>query len=102
MLNALATNNHHQIKTVCIGGINASNVQRVLFQTGSSTGGPSLNGVAVVSAIIAADDPSKAAQDLKSLIGSRAPFAQEQSEYVVQDALVIPEIHRPNFTFDCG
>lgn len=55
-----------KIPTVAIGGLNASNVQRVMFQSKSLTKG--LDGVAVVSAIMAAQDPKAAASRLKSLI----------------------------------
>ena len=48
-----------QVKTVAIGGINALNVQRVLFQSRATTKG--LDGVAVVSGIISATDPKAAA-----------------------------------------
>jgi len=75
MLNSLVANNH-KINAVCIGGINVSNVQRVLFQTQAQSQ-RSLDGVAVVSAIIAAPDPYKAAKELKSLVQSPPRFAQE-------------------------
>lgn len=55
-----------KIPTVAIGGLNASNVQRVMFQSKSLTKG--LDGVALVSAIMAAQDPKAAASSLKSLI----------------------------------
>ena len=55
-----------KIPTVAIGGLNASNVQRVMFQSKSLT--KELDGVAVVSAIMAAQDPKAAASKLKSLI----------------------------------
>lgn len=54
------------IPTVAIGGLNASNVQRVMFQSKSPSKG--LDGVAVVSAIVAAHDPKTAASELRSLI----------------------------------
>jgi thiamine-phosphate diphosphorylase/hydroxyethylthiazole kinase len=60
------------VRTVCIGGINATNLQRVLYQ--ASYPQKPLDGVAIVSAIIAADDPKTAAQNLKNLIGSLPPF----------------------------
>ena len=67
------------IPTVAIGGINASNLQRVVFQSQSSTKG--LDGVAVVSAITAAQDPKAAASGLRSLISkipaSMSPKAGE-------------------------
>lgn len=62
-----------QVSTVCIGGINATNVQRVLHQSRSTS--KALDGVAIVSAIVGADDPKKAAQELKHLIISPPPFA---------------------------
>ena len=68
-----------RIPTVAIGGLNASNVQRVSFQSKSPTKG--LDGAAVVSAIIAAPDPKAAASELKSLIDnvpiSMSPKANE-------------------------
>ncbi|TVY31790.1 putative thiamine biosynthetic bifunctional enzyme [Lachnellula subtilissima] len=61
------------VRTVSIGGINASTVQRVLYQ--SSHPKKKLDGVAIVSAIIAARDPKQAAKDLLSLVKSPPPFA---------------------------
>lgn len=61
------------VKTVCIGGINASNTQRVLYQTTSPQ--KKLDGVAVVSAIIAAKDPEAASKELVALIRQPPPFA---------------------------
>ena len=55
-----------KIPTVAIGGINASNLQRIIFQSKSPKKG--LDGVAVVSAIMAAHDPKAAASELKYLI----------------------------------
>ncbi|KAF1987956.1 hydroxyethylthiazole kinase [Aulographum hederae CBS 113979] len=62
------------VSTVCIGGINASNAQRVLYQSTSPLGKP-LNGIAVVSEIIASPSPADAAKDLKSLLSSSPSFA---------------------------
>ena len=67
------------IKTVAIGGLNVSNVQRVIFQSRSTS--KSLDGVAVVSSIMAASDPRAAAMELSSLIRkvptSMSPKASE-------------------------
>lgn len=63
----------HRTATVAIGGINASNVQRVIYQSKSMFRG--LDGVAVVSAIIAADKPRHAAHELIRLMGTPPPFA---------------------------
>lgn len=61
------------VGTVAIGGINHSNVQRVLYQSQSPK--KRLDGVAIVSAIMAADDPKAAAEELARLIKSPPPFA---------------------------
>ena len=50
---------------MAIGGINASNVQRVMYQTRTDSKG--LDGPAVVSAIIASEHPKSAAQELRRL-----------------------------------
>jgi thiamine-phosphate diphosphorylase / hydroxyethylthiazole kinase len=63
----LRTMGDFTLPSVAIGGINSSNVQRVLHQTSVSQEA-SLNGVAVVSAIMAAKDPQRAANELKVLI----------------------------------
>jgi thiamine-phosphate diphosphorylase/hydroxyethylthiazole kinase len=62
----------NNVKTVCIGGINASTVQRVLYQSADVK--KCLDGVAIVSAIIAAKDPEKASRDLLQLINNPPPF----------------------------
>jgi len=72
ILEAISTTGK-DVSTVCIGGINGSNIQRVLFQ--SSAESKSLDGVAVVSAIVAASDPEKAAKDLLELVKTPPPFA---------------------------
>lgn len=81
------------IPTVAIGGLNASNVQRVMFQTKSPTKG--LDGVAVVSAIMAAEDPEAAASTMRSLIGrvpvSMSPKAGE-NQHVEKLLSQIPSI----------
>lgn len=61
------------VRTVSIGGINASTVQRVLYQSSDST--KKLDGVAVVSAIMAAKDPKRAAEEIMNLIKTPPPFA---------------------------
>lgn len=55
---------------VCIGGINASNTPQVLFR-GSPPARP-LEGIAVVSAIIAARDPEAASRELLGLVRAAA------------------------------
>lgn len=59
----MAEAGHAAVPTVCIGGVNNDNAAKVLAQT-SAAPVKSLDGVAVVSAIIAADDPAEAARHL--------------------------------------
>ncbi|KAJ4986390.1 hydroxyethylthiazole kinase [Stagonosporopsis vannaccii] len=66
------------IQTVCIGGVNAFNVQRVIHQLSaprsSSAKHKTIDGVAVVSAIVGAQDPKEASSHLQKLIKSPPPF----------------------------
>lgn len=59
---------------MCIGGINASNVSRVVWQSNGK--GKSLDGVAVVSAIMASKDPEKTSRQMLQLVKSPPPFAK--------------------------
>lgn len=68
ILGATATGTEKAIPCVAIGSINATNVQRVLHQ--SAHGANRLNGVAIVSAIMASSDPQASAKELLSLIKS--------------------------------
>ncbi|KAF2171911.1 hypothetical protein M409DRAFT_50525 [Zasmidium cellare ATCC 36951] len=77
ILSSLASQGH-DVKTVCIGGINAGNTQRVLFQTASPQ--KKLDGVAVVSAIMASERPKEAASKLQSLVKQPPPFATSSSK----------------------
>ena len=74
ILKAIITEGRN-VQTVCIGGINASTVQRVMYQVSDSR--KKLDGVAIVSAIVAAKDPKKAAEELLHLVKSHPPFAVE-------------------------
>lgn len=65
------------VKTVCIGGVNALNVQRVTYQlqAPSDASTPkSIDGVAVVSAIIGAGDVEQASANLKTLLSTPPNF----------------------------
>lgn len=73
ILGSLAAEGLGHIKTVAIGGINAANIQRVLYQ--SAAPAKKLDGIALVSAIIAAEDPKGAAHSLRGLISTPPPFA---------------------------
>ncbi|KAJ4355699.1 thiamine biosynthetic bifunctional enzyme [Didymosphaeria variabile] len=65
------------VKTVCIGGVNALNVQRVHYQLHAPSDAKtpkSIDGVAVVSAIIGAEDVEQAAANLKTLLSTSPNF----------------------------
>ncbi|KAI0480661.1 TMP-TENI-domain-containing protein [Xylariaceae sp. FL0804] len=68
------------VRTVCIGGINASNAARVAWQSavppGPSPGRKALDGVAVVSAVMAAADPAAAAAGLLRALRAPPAFAR--------------------------
>ncbi|KAI1423615.1 Hydroxyethylthiazole kinase family-domain-containing protein [Xylaria sp. FL1777] len=86
------------VKTVCIGGINASNISRVVWQ--STARDRSIDGVAVVSAIMASRDPEASAWELRKLIKTPPAFARgavtvEQQNYSPQQLInLVPEIIR--------
>ena len=83
--------NYSNVGAVCIGGINATNLQRVLYQ--SSDNNKSLDGIAIVSAIIGAKNPKGAAQNLKRLVNTPPAFAAVPSSgySVVKDVAGILE-----------
>ncbi|EOA83640.1 thiamine biosynthetic bifunctional enzyme [Exserohilum turcicum] len=72
------------VKSVCIGGVNASNVQRVTHQlltpTPTDFKSKTIDGVAVVSAIVGAADPKAASQNLLKLLKSPPPFKLKSTE----------------------
>ncbi|KAK1598734.1 hydroxyethylthiazole kinase [Colletotrichum navitas] len=66
-----------RVKTVCIGGLKPSNIQRVLYQSAPSPpSGPSLDGVALVSAIVAAPDPESESRRLLELVKTSPSYRQ--------------------------
>lgn len=75
------------VATVAIGGINSTNVQRVLYQSEvwPFSNNKKLDGVAVVSAIVAAPDPEAAARDLLRLVKEPPPFATREGTPQPQD-----------------
>ncbi|KAL4869486.1 hypothetical protein BDV12DRAFT_185176 [Aspergillus spectabilis] len=77
------------VGTVCIGGINQSNVQRVMYQ--SSATNKSLDGAAIVSAIIAADDPKAAAAELAQRIATPPAFVPSPEASVVRGTTALLE-----------
>lgn len=66
-----------RIKSVAIGGINNSNASRVLYQT--ALPGQSLDGVAVVSCVMASNDAAKATKELLTTIKSPVHWLDEIS-----------------------
>ncbi|KAH8756222.1 Hydroxyethylthiazole kinase family-domain-containing protein [Diaporthe sp. PMI_573] len=70
-LAVLAEKGHGGVPTVCIGGINASNTREVMLWGSSAQN--FLDGVAVVSAIVAADDPEAASRLLLGLVREASP-----------------------------
>jgi thiamine-phosphate diphosphorylase/hydroxyethylthiazole kinase len=72
------------VKTVCIGGVNASNVQRVTYQllapTPTESKPKTIDGVAVVSAIVGAPDPKATSQNLSKLLRSPPPFKRKSTK----------------------
>jgi thiamine-phosphate diphosphorylase/hydroxyethylthiazole kinase len=73
-----------KVKTVCIGGVNATNVQRIKHQlfapTPKNTSPKTIDGVAVVSAIVGASDPRAASENLANLLRTPPPFKAKSSE----------------------
>nr|POF17104.1 putative thiamine biosynthetic bifunctional enzyme [Quercus suber] len=87
ILAALTESDLGHVKTVCIGGINGRNAQRVLYQTAAPQ--KKLDGIAIVSAIMAAEEPKSAASSLRELIASPAPFAASPSKRnLTQEAML--------------
>jgi thiamine-phosphate diphosphorylase/hydroxyethylthiazole kinase len=83
-----------KVGTVAIGGINLTNVQRVIYQSQSAKKG--LDGVAIVSAIIGSDEPEKAAGAFKKLVPTLPPFATKsfppRTNEIVELQAEVPEV----------
>lgn len=74
----MSAKGHGSTSTVCIGGINASNLQRVIFQSAAPS--KKLDGVAIVSAIMAAEDPERESKKLLQLVRSPPSFRKAVEE----------------------
>ncbi|KJK77522.1 hypothetical protein H634G_07261 [Metarhizium anisopliae BRIP 53293] len=95
ILAALDAAGHSSIPAVCIGGVNASNASAVL--AGSASPHKALDGLAVVSAIIAAADPAAASRDLLgkvitakipdviAAVARKTPLSHNMTNLVVQN-----------------
>lgn len=77
------------VGTVSIGGINLSNVQRVLYQSRAPR--KELDGVAIVSAIIAADDPKAAAAEFVKRIATPPPFVRAPVAPQIREVAALQE-----------
>ncbi|KAM3512328.1 hypothetical protein MY11210_004041 [Beauveria gryllotalpidicola] len=96
ILKAMVEAGHGAVPTVCIGGINNDNAAKVLAQS-SAAPAKSVDGVAVVSAIIAAEDPAEAARLLAGhlavaaiplvvgAVGRTTPLSHNMTNLVVQN-----------------
>ncbi|KAM3432314.1 hypothetical protein MY4824_006635 [Beauveria thailandica] len=96
ILKAMVEAGHGAVPTVCIGGINNDNAATVLAQS-SAAPAKSLDGVAVVSAVIAAEDPAEAARLLAGhvavaaiplvvgAVGRTTPLSHNMTNLVVQN-----------------
>ena len=68
-----------RVKTVAIGGLNANNIARMRYQSETPSSGSKLDGVAVVSALMAADNPREAASQLKKIFQETPTFVHKQN-----------------------
>jgi len=65
------------VKTLAIGGLNGDNVGRIRYQSETVSPRARLDGVAVVSALMSASDPRKAAVDLREAFDQIPVFVKE-------------------------
>jgi thiamine-phosphate diphosphorylase / hydroxyethylthiazole kinase len=78
-----------KLRTVCIGGLNATNIQTVMYQSEASR---PVDGIAVVSAVIAAADPEAEARHLQQLIKTDPPFTLPEAPSVASPESTIGEL----------
>ncbi|KAM0721803.1 hypothetical protein Q7P37_002728 [Cladosporium fusiforme] len=93
ILTTLVESGLGHVKTVCIGGMNAANSQRILYQ--SATPEKQLDGVAIVSAIMGSNDPKAAAANISKLINTEAPFVSSKAKHsLTRDTIVaaVPDL----------
>lgn len=68
ILDALENHGVDWCRTVAIGGLHPDNISRVLYQCNSGNGRRSIDGISVVSDIMAAKDAGTAAKNLRDLL----------------------------------
>ncbi|KAF5098338.1 hypothetical protein D0Z03_001233 [Geotrichum reessii] len=78
--------NNAQVETVAIGGINASNVQKVFYGSRVSDS-VKLDGVAVVSCIMASKDAAGASRNLTKLIKAKPLWMPQQLTKSIGDSV---------------
>ncbi|CEP62470.1 bifunctional hydroxyethylthiazole kinase/thiamine-phosphate diphosphorylase LALA0_S05e06370g [Lachancea lanzarotensis] len=74
LLDAMQASNATWCRTVGIGGLHPNNISRVLYQVCSEDGKRSLDGIAVVSDIMASTEAGEAAKRLRSIIDARSYY----------------------------
>ncbi|EDO19396.1 hypothetical protein Kpol_1002p43 [Vanderwaltozyma polyspora DSM 70294] len=72
VLDALENCGASWVKTVAIGGLHPDNIQRVLYQCSSTNGRRYLDGIAVVSDIMASEDAGLSTRILRDLLDSNS------------------------------
>lgn len=87
LLKLLRDNNGSHIKSVIIGGLNKTNIQRVLYT--SSIPGKNTDGVAVVSCIMAEKDAAQATRDTLACVKELGPWVKTSSV----NAGIVPMVH---------
>ncbi|EJS41454.1 thi6p [Saccharomyces arboricola H-6] len=93
VLNALEEFKATWCRTVGIGGIHPDNIQRVICQCVSSNGKRSLDGISLVSDIMASTDACAATQKLKTLInGTKYQFVECKLDATLPTAASIQKV----------
>lgn len=86
LIKAYNETHERKMRTVAIGGINHTNAARVLHDT--VVEGQSLDGIAVVSCIMANENAAKSTRDLLQIIKSVPPWHEEHTETLSHNELV--------------
>lgn len=86
-LKTLYQNGGENIKTVAIGGINEKNTTALMYTATSE--GKSLDGIAVVSVIMASKTPGEITQKLSQLVKNLSVSKDESSKIVADSELVL-------------
>lgn len=95
MLSVLGQHNskHDQIRCVAIGGVNHSNASKVMFQC--RVGDQGLDGVAVVSCIMALPDAGKATASLDTILREPPKWSVSSSTELTSDVMALVSQHSP-------